>query len=160
MITKLTRPWKNKHFSRNWRILELCCSSLTHSPYLYCASKQLRSYFGNEAIKQIQNEHNPLVNQHMAMSFACLWISNLWGEFLQLQSSMLCSLCFKHSKQTKQKHLGSTVASKSPSLSITPLSAVTQLSDDLQLTGSYSKRPSVTTNKEKNKLKRCPLFGK
>ena len=28
---------------------------------------------------QIQNEHNPLVRQHMAVSFACLWIANLWG---------------------------------------------------------------------------------
>lgn len=47
-------------------------SAAVHSLYLYCTGKQQRSYFRNEAIKQIQNEHNPLVNQHMAMSFACL----------------------------------------------------------------------------------------
>lgn len=81
-------------------------SSSVHSLYLYCAGKQQRSYFRNEAIKQIQNEHNPLVNQHMAMSFACLWITNLWGEFLQMEFSMPCALCFKHSKQTNKSVLG------------------------------------------------------
>lgn len=70
------------------------------------AGKQQRSYFRNEAIKQIQNEHNPPINQHMAMSFACLWITNLWGEFLQMEFSMPCTLCFKHSKQTNKSNAG------------------------------------------------------
>lgn len=96
-----------------------------------CAGKQQRSYFRNEAIRQIQNEHNPPINQHMAMSFACLWITNLWGEFLQMEFSMPCALCFKHSKQTnKQKHRGSRVTSAAfPSTPTSPES----LSDDRQL---------------------------
>lgn len=85
---------------------QMCYSSTIHSLYVYCAGKQHRSYFRNEAIKRIQNEHNPLVNQHMAMSFACLWITNLWGEFLQMEFSMPCALCFKHRKQTNKSVLG------------------------------------------------------
>lgn len=61
---------KKKKKERKGRTMHF--SSAVHSLYLYCAGKQQRSYFRNEAIKQIQNEHNPLVNQHMAMSFACL----------------------------------------------------------------------------------------
>lgn len=65
------------------------------------------------------------------MSFACLWITNLWGEFLQMEFSMPCALCFKHSKQTnKQKHHGSRVTSAAfPSTPTSPES----LSDDRQL---------------------------
>lgn len=80
---------------------EIHYSSPTFSLYLYCAGKQQKSYFRNEAIKQSQNEHSPLVNQHMAMSFACLWITNLRGELLQMEFSMPCALCFIHCKQTK-----------------------------------------------------------
>lgn len=123
-------------------------SSAVHSLYLYCAGKQQRSYFRNEAIKRIQNEHNPLVNQHMAMSFACLWITNLWGEFLQMEFSMPCALCFKHGKQTNKSVLGPELLqlpflSPSPSLSL--------LSDDLQLTNSDCKRPLLSTSRKNNK---------
>lgn len=84
-----------------------CTAALLFTAFIwYCAGKQQRSYFRNEAIKWIQNEHNPLVNRHMAMSFACLWITNLWGEFLQMEFSMPCALCFKHSKQTNKSILG------------------------------------------------------
>lgn len=95
-------PCRKKRKKDTWNALQLCFSRL----YLYSVGKQQRSYFRNEAIKQIQNEHNPLVNQHMAMSFACLWITNLWGEFLQMEFSMPCALCFKHSKQTNKSVLG------------------------------------------------------
>lgn len=116
---------------------------MLHSLYLYCTGKQQRSYFRNEAIKQIQNEHNPLVNQHMAMSFACLWITNLWGEFLQMEFSMPCALCFKHSKQTNKSVLGPELLHLAPQLPIPILClSLLLLSVDLQLTDSDCKSHS------------------
>lgn len=116
-----TQCKKKKEREKRKRTHQMHYSSAVHSLYLYCAGKQQRSYFRNEAIKRIQNEHNPLVNQHMAMSFACLWITNLWGEFLQMEFSMPCALCFKHGKQTNKSVLGPDLLQLpflSPSLSL------------------------------------------
>lgn len=133
---------------------QMCYSSAVHSLYLYWTGKQQRSYFRNEAIKQIQNEHSPLVNQHMAMSFACLWITNLWGEFLQMEFSMPCALCFKHSKQTNKSILGPELLQLLPTSHPTSLClSPSLLSDDLQLTVTVK-----TTATSRNKDRGYPLI--
>lgn len=113
---EITRAQWQKKQNNVSNALQLC---------VICAGKQQRSYFRNEAIKQIQNEHNPLVNQHMAMSFACLWITNLWGEFLQMEFSMPCTLCFKPSKQTNKSIMGPEL----PSSRHPPPRSVCQVTD-------------------------------
>lgn len=121
---------------------------------VHCTGKQRGSYFGNEAIKRLQNEHSPLVNRHMAMSFACLWISNLRGDFLQMKFSTPCGLCFKHSKQTNKSVLGNEFFFffLPPLPPPTPLFYL--LSNDLRQTDSAYKGHCLTCFKKREKTSR------
>lgn len=75
------------------------------------------------------------------MSFACLWITNLWGEFLQMEFSMPCALCFKHCKQTNKSILDPELL-QLPPIHLPPLSCLSP-SGDLQLSDSGCKGSSA-----------------
>lgn len=100
----------------------------------------------------------PPVNQHMAMSFACLWITNLWGEFLQMEFSMPCALCFKHSKQTNTQTNKSTAGPELlqlPSPLHPPPQSLCQMTDSW-LTVAV---PTVTAHyRKKPPQMECPLM--